>query len=399
MEVLLLSNGITPDHMGGLQRYVRELAGALQRTGAAEVTVVARRRDEDLPLTEVAADGVRIVRFAGPDKRNPLYAAAYPYAATRAARAAIAARPRHVLHAHFALQAAPLALGRRPYAYTFHAPAHREIASERAGSYALAAPLERGLVGAARVLERRVVRRAARVVTLSDYMRDQVAALDPGAGSQTTVMPGGVDTTRCTPGAGVDHPWATDPGTFLLVTARRLVERTGVAALVNAMPTILRTIPSAKLAVIGSGPQREQIEHLISRHRLEDHVRLFGRVSDDDLVGWFRSARLVVLPTLELEGFGLATAAALACGTPVLGTPAGATPELLGPLSADLISRDTGSDAIADAITEIAGRPGALDELAARARARVHPEMGWDAIAQRHLQLYEQVGHVQRTNI
>jgi glycosyltransferase involved in cell wall biosynthesis len=43
------------------------------------------------------------------------------------------------------------------------------------------------------------------------------------------------------------------------------------------------------------------------------------------------------MPSLDLEGFGLATVESLACGTPVLGSDAGATPELLGPLDNQLL--------------------------------------------------------------
>ena len=95
------------------------------------------------------------------------------------------------------------------------------------------------------------------------------------------------------------------------------------------MPAILRSLPRARLAIAGTGSSdsslREQVTHLA----LEDRVRFVGRISDSDLVNSYRTADLVVMPSQALEGFGLTTAEALACGTPVVGTPIGATPELL----------------------------------------------------------------------
>ena len=67
---------------------------------------------------------------------------------------------------------------------------------------------------------------------------------------------------------------------------------------------------------------------------LDKHVTFLGFVPDADLPRYYQAADVFVLPTRELEGFGLVTAEALACGTPVLGTPVGATPELLEPLDA-----------------------------------------------------------------
>jgi len=390
-KVLLLSNGITPDHLGGLQRYVRELASALVRAGA-EVTVVARRKDPALPLTETAEDGVRIVRFAGPAKASRLYAATYPLAAARSASAAITAHPDHVLHTHFPLQAFPLLARRsRPLVHTFHAPVHREISSERQGSYALPGPLERTLVAASRRAEAAMVRRATRIVTLSAFMRAEVEDLDAAAAGRVTLVPGGIDTARFRPdGPAIAHPWATGDGP-LLFTARRLVPRTGVGELVAAMPAILARAPGARLVIAGAGALREEIAGRIAALGLGEHVLLAGRVSEEDLVGWYRAADLVVIPTQELEGFGLSTAEALACGTPVVATPAGANPELLVPLDPRLVAAGTSPAAIARTTGDVLADPELLAGVAERARAHVHPSMGWDAIAARHLELYAEL--------
>ncbi|MCW2985284.1 MAG: glycosyltransferase, partial [Conexibacter sp.] len=359
-KVLLLSNGITPDHLGGLQRYVRELASALVRAGA-DVTVVARRKDPDLPLRETAPDGVRIERFAGPSKASRMYAMTYPVAAARATLAAVAAHPDHVIHTHFPLQAFPLLLRRgRPFLHTFHAPVYREIAGERQGSYALPRPLEVGLVGASRRAEAAMVRRAVRIVTLSAFMRDEVGRLDAAAAARVVQLPGGIDTTHFTPdGPAVEHPWAAGDGP-LLFTARRLVPRTGVGELVEAMPAILERVPAARLVIAGAGALRNAIAGRIAALGLGERVLLAGRVSDDDLLGWYRAADLVVIPTQELEGFGLTTAEALACGTPAVATPAGANGEVLGPLAPELVADGTAPADIARTVAAALADRGAL---------------------------------------
>jgi glycosyltransferase involved in cell wall biosynthesis len=393
-KVLILSNGITPDHLGGLQRYVRELAGSLSLRDA-QVTVVARRLDASLPLEETADDGVRIVRFDGPSKTSRLYAAKYPIVAAAAAERAVRRYSDHLLHSHFALQAIPLAVGRRPFVHTFHAPVYREIASERQGSYALTPALERGLVAASRRVEAGMLRRSRTIIALSDFMRREIGVLDAAAAHRTVLVPGGIDVKRFSPGPPIDHPWARAEDGFLLFTARRLVPRTGVGELVGAMPQILERVPNARLVIAGQGGLRDRIAAEIAERGLADHVLLAGRVSEDDLVGWYRAADLTVIPTQELEGFGLTTAEALACGTPAVGTPAGATPEILATLDPRLVSRGITTADIADAVIDIASDPAMLARVAGQVRDRVARTMSWDAIADRHLELYAEAAATQ----
>jgi glycosyltransferase involved in cell wall biosynthesis len=391
MRVLLLTNAIAPEQLGGLQRYVRELAAALVRAGV-DVAVLTRRRDEDDPLHELAPDGVEILRFRTPTKANALYAIGYPVATLGAVwRTARTAGAERVLHSHFTLHGIGLALRARPFLHTFHAPVHREIASERQGSYRLPGASERVVVAAARQGERLMLSRATRIITLSEFMRREVLSLRPDAAQRTEVLPGGIDTERFAPGEGIAHPAAADADP-LLFCARRLVPRTGVLELVRAMPHIVRARPRVRLVIAGAGPLERDVRTEIRRRALDGSIHLAGRVSERDLVRWYRSADLVVVPTQQLEGFGLTTAEALACGTPVLGTPAGATPELLAELDPRLVASDVTPTAIADGVISLTSDRDRLVTLAARARARVHPALSWPRIAQRHIEIYEALG-------
>jgi glycosyltransferase involved in cell wall biosynthesis len=387
-RVLLLTNAITPDRIGGLERYVRELAGALARAGV-EVELRARQVDPDVPAHRLEADGVTVRRFPTPSKRDPFYALTYPLAAVGASHRAARAQARDtVIHSHFPLQGLPLALSGTRYVHTFHAPVYRELLAEHKDSYALPVPLRRAAVAGLRSAESLVLRRAEHVLALSEFMAHEATTALGADPARIALVPGGIDTEVLRPGAPIDHPWASGPGP-LLFAARRFVPRTGVLELIEAVGTIAARIPDVRVAIAGRGPLDAAARDRVAALDLERHVQLLGWVPDAELIGWYRAADLAVLPTQELEGFGLATAEALACGTPVVGTPAGATPEVLARLDRALITRDASPAAIAEKVVAMLGDRERLAHLAAGARAAVDPALSWATVADRHLEIYE----------
>jgi glycosyltransferase involved in cell wall biosynthesis len=388
VRIVLVGNTIPPDTVGGLPRYVRELATALSRADC-EVVLLAKRVDGAAPRVEVAPDGVKIIRHSVPSKRNPMFAAAYPLYAGRGVLRAMRseARPPTVIHAHFPITALPLALGGPPYLYTFHAPVWRELLDERQGTYALPGPAQHATVALVRAAERGVVRRATATFVLSDFMRSQLGDLDERVAAAAHLIPGGVDTDRFRP-----DPSATpgDPGAPLLFTARRLTPRTGVDRLIAAMPEILRAHPLASLAVAGTGEMGARLRDVASGLGIDQHVSFLGYLSDASLVDWYRRATLVVMPTVRLEGFGLTAAEALACGTPVLATAAGALPELLEPVDPMLVATDSTSRALATAVNRLLADPARLRSAGERGHARITASMGWDVVAERYIEAYEE---------
>ena len=99
---------------------------------------------------------------------------------------------------------------------------------------------------------------------------------------------------------------------------------------------------------------------------------------------YYQAADLFVLPTATLEGFGLIMLESLACGTPVLGTPVGAIPEMLGRVDPTLVLPSAGAEAIARGIAAFRDRRGGGDEeFRARCAETIRSTYSWESIVDR----------------
>jgi len=140
--------------------------------------------------------------------------------------------------------------------------------------------------------------------------------------------------------------------------------------------------------IVGQGELRAHLEAQVAALGLGDRVHFAGFVPDDLLPLYYQAADLFVLPTRSLEGFGLITLEALSCGLPVVGTPVGATPELLAQVDRRLILEGTSPDAIAVGIvryfTTVEERvaPEAVRDL-------VLAHYTWDTVVSRSEDVYE----------
>ena len=102
----------------------------------------------------------------------------------------------------------------------------------------------------------------------------------------------------------------------------------------------------------------------------------------------YSDALAAAVPSFS-EGFGLPAVEAMACGTPVLATTAGAVPEVVG--EAGLYFDPRNSAQIADAIHRLATEPGTLESLRKKALAR-SAQFTWDHAARLALGHLERVG-------
>lgn len=381
MRVLVVAGRWFPDHVGGTERVVRATAEALVKRGH-QVSVIVSRTDNEPSVTTV--DGVQLQRVV---RRSVLpLTITDVYEVRRAIRAA-SLHEFDLILAHGASHAvgALLASTGKPVAFVFHASGFREARQRRSvglprsewwSSYAI----EPFLYG----LERLALRYAARVLVLSEFSRRLVLNIDPRAESRIRVVGGGVDIDDFTPAQDRDalrQAVGITRGETVLLTARRLVSRMGVAMLLEAFSELHRRQSNIRLVVVGEGELRPRLDEQRQRLGLDGAVTFLGRISDAELRSWYRASDLFVLPTIAYEGFGMVTAEALACGTPVVATAVGATSEILTPLDGDLTAARANARCLASAIERALTRTDVAFRIKCHEYARAH--LAWDRVIAR----------------
>lgn len=139
---------------------------------------------------------------------------------------------------------------------------------------------------------------------------------------------------------------------IVLFTVRRLVSRMGLENLIEGLGLSISKNRKSKLRlfIAGKGPLHNKLNGMIAERNMGDAVTLLGFVPDDLLMKYYQAADVFVLPTEELEGFGIVSIEALASNLPVIATPAGANPEVVGPLCPELMTTSTAPEHISEKI-------------------------------------------------
>lgn len=166
-----------------------------------------------------------------------------------------------------------------------------------------------------RFLTRRILRGAARVVTNSRALANEVAAFAHIA-APMVVYPC-VDDEIVRNAQNHPQPLLREEGSALqLLTVGRLVERKGHMKVLEAM----KEMPDVQYTIVGDGPMRSVIEAKIRELGLTDRVTIRTDVTDAELPNVYRNADVFVMPSTksesDREGFGIVYIEAALFGVP-----------------------------------------------------------------------------------
>ena len=380
MRILVATGEWFPDSKSGFARVVTDTSRLLASRGH-EVTVLAPRLEQTTIDQHNGLDVRRTLARRWPKTLTDVVEVARHTAALRSMRFDVVVA--HSPPTAVGVTAAQLA---PPLVVVYHASGLRElrflrsrlpVGRERMVTYLREPPLA--------LLARIAAHSATRTLVLSEFAQSIFLAEHPKEGHRVRRVSGGVDVNWFSPGDGISaararlglRDQALRDQASLLLTARRFVPRMGLDELLHAVAE-LRASLDIRLALVGGGMLDAKLRRLCADLGLSKDVLFVGTVPDAELRDWYRAADLFVLPTVADEGFGMVTAEALASGTPVVGTPVGATPELLSPLDSRLVAEGTDPAALAAAIR--GGLALATSEFGRRCRQYACARFGWDNV-------------------
>ena len=386
MRILVTTSFHFSDRPTGAARLASDLAHSFARSGH-EVWFLAQATDRNVPIY-LQQNGLHLLRYYLDQSRLADIAQVNKHAsAVKWLLKKYLPVPPDVIHGHDLLiygAALDFYEGRGRFCYTAHSPAVEElpIAWRFQGLHGRL-KLVFGLT-IIRRLEQKVLASSARLAAESEFTANLIRRhYGDEIANRVMVIPGWVDLQRFRP---VDDTlavrqmlgWPTDrPVLFVL---RRLEARMGLDNLLYAMHMVRQRGLDFHAVIGGDGSLAEPLKALRDRLNLQTRVSFIGRVPDDTLPLAYAACDASVMPTAQLECFGIPVLESLACGRPVLATPVGAITEIMRPFEPRWIAQSAAPADLADLLAEFLTNrlpTHASERMREYVRAKYSPEVAY----------------------
>ena len=231
-----------------------------------------------------------------------------------------------------------------------------------------------------RLMIREAARRAAGVIAVARALKCQLIKVGVPA-ERIEVLRNGVDLELFRP---IEREAAR----------RRLgIHRTTLLSVGNLIPLkghelviqALRRLPETDLVIIGDGPKRQALEALAIEVEVRDRVRFVRALAQEELRNYYGAADALVLASSR-EGWANVLLESMACGTPVVASDIGGTPEVVSAPEGGVLMTERTPEGVAQAVQRLfASRPD-------RAATRRHAErFSWDATTAGQVELFARI--------
>ncbi|MES1980888.1 MAG: glycosyltransferase [Pseudomonadota bacterium] len=273
------------------------------------------------------------------------------------------------MHAHFGTNSAEVAmlareLGGPPFSFTVHGPEEFDKPQ---------------FIGLAEK-----IRRSSFVVAVSSFGRSQLYRwVDQQYWHRIKVVHCGLEP------AFYALPEGAFPAVPRLVCVGRLCEQKGQLLLMEAARILAQNQIAFELVLAGDGEMRRDIEKLIAQYGLNNHVRITGWISSNQVREEILAAQALVLPSFA-EGLPVAVMEAMALRRPVLTTYVAGIPELVHHNENGWLFPAGDVEALASAMRACLATPSdQLEQMGQRAQARVLERHSIDREAAKLVQLFQ----------
>jgi glycosyltransferase involved in cell wall biosynthesis len=237
----------------------------------------------------------------------------------------------------------------------------------------------------ARCLKKNVLQAIDGITVVSPAMQQEVYALCSPLKPSLEIIPMGVDFQQFTPAVQKQRP-------FSVIFVGRLVEKKGLAYLINAFPEIVRKFPEANLTIIGTGPQKDSLEQLVLDLQLEQNVNFLGAVPNTELPYYYPRHQLAIFPFIvadngDREGMPVVVSEAIACGCCVITTDLPGLADIASHEQGILIVPQKNSQAITDVVSLLFSDTIKITQYANTALKNISEKQSWKCIGEQYQKL------------
>lgn len=212
-------------------------------------------------------------------------------------------------------------------------------------------------------LERFLVRQFDRIMSCNTNSAARFRQSYPDIADRITYLPNTFDSDLFYPLAaeqrqqlriGLVQGFSLEEDTRFILFAGRLHPQKQPLLLIRAIAAL--DDPKVHLLIVGEGELENEIHAEIARLKLSNRITMLGSLEQSKLADLYRISSLFVL-TSAYEGLARGSIEALACGTPIVTTRAGETPNFLTAESGIVCDEQT-PKAIALALRQVLEHPG-----------------------------------------
>ncbi len=225
--------------------------------------------------------------------------------------------------------------------------------------------------------------RADAIIVPSGFLK----AVFGKCGFSTNIVPNIIDLSRF--GAGSSFKASVKTDFPCIIVTRNLEQIYDNATALRAFSRVRRIFPGAKLILAGSGPERQALENLAIKLGMADIVTFTGRVDNEGMAALYRSADVMINPSL-VDNMPNSVLEALASGVPVVSTNVGGVPYLVEHEKTALLVPAQDPEAMANAILVLLNDPAKADQIRKAGFESVQ-QYTWPYVRDRLLGVYEQV--------
>lgn len=177
-------------------------------------------------------------------------------------------------------------------------------------------------------------------------------------------------------------------GKKVLLSVGRLIERKGHDKVLQALPSVIKTVPDVMLLIVGRGAYLHELENLARKYRVEHYVQFLQEVMNDELSCLYHACDVFVMSSRQLangdvEGFGIVYLEANTFGKPVIAGASGGAVEAVKHMVNGLLVQPTNTNELAQAMISLLTNKQKAEILGAQGAKRVEEKFSWQVQANR----------------